>query len=89
VKQALDEGRPYRNGLRRHAHARRAGDGLETIESGLWAHRPGCAKSSYVSAHFRLRLGPTWWARLNHSDKLLVVKKPFEAIEVHAMRQTR
>jgi DNA-binding NarL/FixJ family response regulator len=54
-------------------------DGLETIER-LWAVDPD-VQVVICSAHSD-RNWTDVVARLNNSDKLLVVKKPFEAIEV-------
>jgi diguanylate cyclase (GGDEF)-like protein len=54
-------------------------DGLETIER-LWAIDPD-VQVVICSAHSDYDWSEVV-ARLNHSDKLLVVKKPFEAIEV-------
>jgi diguanylate cyclase (GGDEF)-like protein len=78
VKQALDEGRPYAMAFV-DMRMPPGWDGLETIER-LWAIDPD-VQIVICSAHSDY----DWTdvvARLNHSDKLLVVKKPFEAIEV-------
>jgi diguanylate cyclase (GGDEF)-like protein len=78
VKQALDEGRPYAMAFV-DMRMPPGWDGLETIEH-LWAIDPD-VQIVICSAHSDY----DWTdvvARLNHSDKLLVVKKPFEAIEV-------
>ena len=78
VKQALDEGRPYAMAFV-DMRMPPGWDGLETIEH-LWAVDPD-VQIVICSAHSDY----DWTdvvARLNNSDKLLVVKKPFEAIEV-------
>ncbi|HXA35421.1 MAG TPA: EAL domain-containing protein [Steroidobacteraceae bacterium] len=78
VKQALDEGRPYAMAFV-DMRMPPGWDGLETIEH-LWAIDPD-VQIVICSAHSDY----DWTevvARLNNSDKLLVVKKPFEAIEV-------
>src|SRR5882757_4211512 len=78
VQQALDEGRPYAMAFV-DMRMPPGWDGLETIEH-LWAIDPD-VQIVICSAHSDY----DWTdvvARLNHSDKLLVVKKPFEAIEV-------
>ena len=78
ARAAAGERTPLRTRLHRHAHAP-GWDGLETIEH-LWAADPDVqvvvcsAHSDYDWADFVERLG--------HSDKLLVLKKPFEPIEV-------
>jgi diguanylate cyclase (GGDEF)-like protein len=78
VKQALDEGRPYAMAFV-DMRMPPGWDGLETIER-LWAIDPD-VQVVICSAHSDY----DWTdvvARLDNSDKLLVVKKPFEAIEV-------
>src|ERR1700736_284626 len=78
VQQALDEGRPYAMAFV-DMRMPPGWDGLETIER-LWAIDPD-VQVVICSAHSDY----DWVdvvARLDHSDKLLVVKKPFEAIEV-------
>jgi len=78
VQQALDEGRPYAMAFV-DMRMPPGWDGLETIER-LWAVDPD-VQIVICSAHSDY----DWTdvvARLNNSDKLLVVKKPFEAIEV-------
>lgn len=78
VKQALDEGRPYAMAFV-DMRMPPGWDGLETIER-LWAVDPD-VQVVICSAHSDY----DWTdvvARLNNSDKLLVVKKPFEAIEI-------
>jgi diguanylate cyclase (GGDEF)-like protein len=78
VRQALDEGRPYAMAFV-DMRMPPGWDGLETIER-LWAIDPD-VQVVICSAHSDY----DWVdvvARLDHSDKLLVVKKPFEAIEV-------
>jgi diguanylate cyclase (GGDEF)-like protein len=78
VKQALDEGRPYAMAFV-DMRMPPGWDGLETIER-LWAIDPD-VQIVICSAHSDY----DWTdvvARLDNSDKLLVVKKPFEAIEV-------
>ena len=78
VQQALDEGRPYAMAFV-DMRMPPGWDGLETIER-LWAIDPD-VQIVICSAHSDY----DWTdvvARLNNSDKLLVVKKPFEAIEV-------
>jgi diguanylate cyclase (GGDEF)-like protein len=78
VRQALDEGRPYAMAFV-DMRMPPGWDGLETIER-LWAIDPD-VQVVICSAHSDY----DWIevvARLDNSDKLLVVKKPFEAIEV-------
>jgi diguanylate cyclase len=78
VQQALDEGRPYAMAFV-DMRMPPGWDGLETIER-LWAIDPD-VQVVICSAHSDY----DWTdvvARLDNSDKLLVVKKPFEAIEV-------
>ncbi len=78
AQQALDEGRPYAMAFV-DMRMPPGWDGLETIER-LWAVDPD-VQVVICSAHSDY----DWTevvARLNYSDKLLVVKKPFEAIEV-------
>jgi diguanylate cyclase (GGDEF)-like protein len=78
VQQALDEGRPYAMAFV-DMRMPPGWDGLETIER-LWAVDPD-VQVVICSAHSDY----DWTdvvARLDHSDKLLVIKKPFEAIEV-------
>ena len=78
IRQALDEGRPYAMAFV-DMRMPPGWDGLETIER-LWAIDPD-VQVVICSAHSDY----DWTevvARLDNSDKLLVVKKPFEAIEV-------
>src|ERR1700675_5080308 len=78
VQQALDEGRPYAMAFV-DMRMPPGWDGRETIER-LWAIDPD-VQIVICSAHSDY----DWTdviARLHNSDKLLVVKKPFEAIEV-------
>jgi diguanylate cyclase (GGDEF)-like protein len=78
VQRAKDEGRPYAMAFV-DMRMPPGWDGLETIER-LWAVDPD-VQIVICSAHSDY----DWTdvvARLNNSDKLLVVKKPFEAIEV-------
>src|SRR5882757_7649070 len=78
VQQALDEGRPYAMAFV-DMRMPPGWDGLETIER-LWAIDPD-VQVVICSAHSDY----DWIevvARLDNSDKLLVEKKPFEAIEV-------
>ena len=78
VKQALDEERPYAMAFVDMCMPP-GWDGLETIQR-LWAIDPN-VQVVICSAHSDY----DWTevvARLDHSDKLLVVKKPFEPIEV-------
>ncbi len=78
VQQALDEGRPYALAFV-DMRMPPGWDGLETIEH-LWAIDPD-VQVVICSAHSDYDWADVV-ARLNYSDKLLVVKKPFEAIEV-------
>lgn len=78
VKQALEEGRPYAIAFV-DMRMPPGWDGLETIER-LWAVDPN-VQVVICSAHSDYEWTDVV-ARLNHSDKLLVVKKPFEPIEV-------
>jgi diguanylate cyclase (GGDEF)-like protein len=78
VQQALDEGRPYAMAFV-DMRMPPGWDGLETIER-LWKVDPD-VQVVICSAHSDY----DWTdvvARLDHSEKLLVIKKPFEAIEV-------
>src|SRR4030081_3942521 len=78
VRQALSEGRPYAMAFV-DMRMPPGWDGLETIER-LWVIDPD-VQVVICSAHSDY----DWTevvARLDNSDKLLVVKKPFEAIEV-------
>src|SRR6202795_3357106 len=78
VQKALDEGRPYAMAFV-DMRMPPGWDGLETIER-LWTVDPD-VQVVICSAHSDY----DWTdvvARLDHSDKLLVIKKPFEAIEV-------
>ena len=78
VKQALAEGRPYAMAFI-DMRMPPGWDGLETIQH-LWEVDPH-VQVVICSAHSDY----DWTevvARLEHSDKLLVIKKPFEAIEV-------
>ena len=78
VRQALREGRPYAMAIV-DMQMPPGWDGLETIER-LWKIDPD-VQVVICSAH----AGYDWTelvARLGHADKLLVVKKPFEPIEV-------
>ncbi len=78
VRQALAEGRPYAMAFV-DMRMPPGWDGLETIER-LWAVDPD-VQIVICSAHSDYNWTDVV-ARLNNSDKLLVVKKPFEAIEV-------
>jgi diguanylate cyclase len=78
VQQALAEGRPYAMAFV-DMRMPPGWDGLETIEH-LWAIDPD-VQIVICSAHSDYNWADLV-ARLNNSDKLLVVKKPFEAIEV-------
>ena len=78
VKQALDEGRPYAMAFV-DMRMPPGWDGLKTIEH-LWAIDPD-VQIVICSAHSDYNWTDVV-ARLNNSDKLLVVKKPFEAIEI-------
>ena len=78
VRRSLEEGRPYALAFV-DMRMPPGWDGLETIER-LWAIDPN-VQVVICSAHSDY----DWLEvirRLNYSDKLLVVKKPFEAIEV-------
>lgn len=78
VERALQEGRPYALAFV-DMRMPPGWDGLETIQR-LWAVDPN-VQVVICSAHADY----DWTdvvARLDHSDKLLVVKKPFEPIEV-------
>jgi diguanylate cyclase (GGDEF)-like protein len=78
IRQALEEGRPYAMAFV-DMRMPPGWDGLETIEQ-MWAIDPD-VQVVICSAHSDY----DWTevvARLDNSDKLLVVKKPFEAIEV-------
>ncbi len=78
VRQALAEGRPYAMAFI-DMRMPPGWDGLETIQH-LWEVDPH-VQVVICSAHTDY----DWTevvARLDHSDKLLVIKKPFEAIEV-------
>jgi diguanylate cyclase (GGDEF)-like protein len=78
VQQALHDGRPYAMAFV-DMRMPPGWDGLETIER-LWVVDPD-VQVVICSAHSDY----DWTdvvSRLNNSDKLLVVKKPFEAIEV-------
>jgi len=78
VQQALDEGRPYAMAFV-DMRMPPGWDGLETIER-LWVVDPDC-QVVICSAHSDY----DWTdvvTRLDRCDKLLVVKKPFEPIEV-------
>jgi diguanylate cyclase (GGDEF)-like protein len=78
VQQALDDGRPYAMAFV-DMRMPPGWDGLETIER-LWAVDPD-VQVVICSAHSDYDWADVV-ARLDHSDKLLVIKKPFEAIEV-------
>ncbi len=78
VKQALAEGRPYAMAFV-DMRMPPGWDGLQTIEH-LWAVDPD-VQIVICSAHSDYNWTDVV-ARLDNSDKLLVVKKPFEAIEV-------
>ena len=78
VRQALAQGRPYSVAFV-DMRMPPGWDGLETIER-LWAVDPEVQVvvcSAYTDYDWVELL-----ARLGHSDKLLVVKKPFEPIEI-------
>ena len=78
VQRSLEEGRPYALAFV-DMRMPPGWDGLETIER-LWAIDPN-VQVVICSAHSDY----DWLEvirRLNYSDKLLVIKKPFEAIEV-------
>jgi diguanylate cyclase (GGDEF)-like protein len=78
VQRALEEGRPYAMAFV-DMRMPPGWDGLETIER-LWAIDPD-VQIVICSAHSDYNWTDVV-ARLDNSDKLLVVKKPFEAIEV-------
>jgi diguanylate cyclase (GGDEF)-like protein len=78
IQRSLEEGRPYALAFV-DMRMPPGWDGLETIER-LWAIDPN-VQVVICSAHSDY----DWLEvikRLNYSDKLLVIKKPFEAIEV-------
>ena len=78
VRRSLEEGRPYALAFV-DMRMPPGWDGLETIER-LWETDPS-VQVVICSAHSDY----DWLEvirRLNYSDKLLVIKKPFEAIEV-------
>jgi diguanylate cyclase len=78
VKRARAEGHPYAMAFV-DMRMPPGWDGLETIER-LWAEDPG-VQIVICSAHSDY----DWrdiFERLGHSDKLLILKKPFEPIEV-------
>ena len=78
VRQALDEGRPYALAFV-DLRMPPGWDGLQTIER-LWAIDPD-VQVVICSAHSDYDWSDVV-SRLDNSDKLLVIKKPFEAIEV-------
>ncbi|MDP8984437.1 MAG: EAL domain-containing protein [Pseudomonadota bacterium] len=78
VRQALDEGKPYAMAFV-DMRMPPGWDGLETIEH-LWAIDPDV--QIVICSAYSDQDWTEVVARLDHSDKLLVVKKPFEAIEV-------
>jgi diguanylate cyclase (GGDEF)-like protein len=78
VQQAIDEGRPFAMAFV-DMRMPPGWDGLETIER-LWAVDPD-VQIVICSAHSDYDWSDVV-ARLHNSDKLLVVKKPFEPIEV-------
>jgi len=78
VQQALQEGRPYALAFV-DMRMPPGWDGLETIQR-LWAVDPN-VQVVICSAHSDYDWAEVV-AKLDHSDKLLVVKKPFEPIEV-------
>ena len=78
VRQALDEGKPYAMAFV-DMRMPPGWDGLETIEH-LWAIDPDV--QIVICSAYSDQDWSEVVARLDHSDKLLVVKKPFEAIEV-------
>ncbi|MGD0493097.1 MAG: EAL domain-containing protein [Steroidobacteraceae bacterium] len=78
IQKALDEGRPYAMAFV-DMRMPPGWDGLETIEH-LWAVDPD-VQVVICSAHSD-RDWTDVVSRLNNSDQLLVIKKPFEAIEV-------
>ena len=78
VRESLEAGRPYALAFV-DMRMPPGWDGLETIQR-LWAVDP-CVQVVICSAHSDY----DWTevvAKLDHSDRLLVVKKPFEPIEV-------
>ena len=78
VRRALDEGRPYSVAFV-DMRMPPGWDGLETIEQ-LWRIDPEVQVvvcSAYTDYDWLELL-----ARLGHSDKLIVIKKPFEPIEI-------
>ena len=78
VKRAREAGRPYAIAFV-DMRMPPGWDGLETIEH-IWAEDPG-VQVVICSAHSDY----DWrdiFERLGHSDKLLILKKPFEPIEV-------
>jgi diguanylate cyclase (GGDEF)-like protein len=78
VRQALAEGRPYSVAFV-DMRMPPGWDGLETIER-LWKIDPDVQVvvcSAYTDYDWLELLG-----RLGHSDKLIVIKKPFEPIEI-------
>jgi diguanylate cyclase (GGDEF)-like protein len=78
IQKAVDEGRPYAMAFV-DMRMPPGWDGLETIER-LWAIDPDI-QVVICSAHSD-RDWTDVVARLNNSDQLLVIKKPFEAVEV-------
>jgi diguanylate cyclase (GGDEF)-like protein len=78
IRQAVDEGRPYAMAFV-DMRMPPGWDGLETIER-LWSIDPDM-QVVICSAHSD-RDWTDVVSRLNHSDQLLVIKKPFEAVEV-------
>ena len=76
--EALGEGRPYAVAFV-DMRMPPGWDGLKTIEK-LWAADPG-VQVVICSAHSDHEWSDVM-ERLNHSDKLLVLRKPFEPIEV-------
>ena len=78
ARRALDEGRPYSVAFV-DMRMPPGWDGLETIEQ-LWKIDPEVQVvvcSAYTDYDWLELL-----ARLGHSDKLIVIKKPFEPIEI-------
>jgi len=78
VKSALAEGRPYAMAFV-DMRMPPGWDGLKTIEQ-LWKSDPAL-QVVICSAHSDYEWSEVM-SRLNHSDKLLVLRKPFEPIEV-------
>ena len=78
IRQAVDEGRPYAMAFV-DMRMPPGWDGLETIER-LWGIDPEI-QVVICSAHSD-RDWTDVVSRLNNSDQLLVIKKPFEAVEV-------